>query len=205
MPSLWLHLILFAASLILAVVKRNGFLGFLGAAWLLWTTAAAIFALSGGGLGAVLTLVHIGPALTPLIIGWLTMQFPVLMTPILIGALSASFFILSRAGLLRFSSRSAFLSHLIFFMTAWICAEMVVFGVIRAQAMETADGDYCLTQRAAIGMLFAGLSDGYVSPHAALVDGRTTYTWSFRQRAFVMQTNPNFIRYDDESECLKDV
>ena len=202
MPIVALHVAAILLAAFLAAFRGRNIWGFIGTTWLIWSGFAFLATNFVNTWLAPFALLAYGPLLTPVIVADLASVQPVVFVPIILVSLAASAFISRALGHRAVNSRLALAVHVAFFAAAWLLAEIATFTLTRASAMETSEGEYCLQARSAISILVDRFDGGIRSSHAVLVDGSTTYTYSFRKLAFIPQFNQDFIQYADENECL---
>lgn len=196
-----LHGVTAFGALALAVFARRQALGFAATTWILAGLALPFFYGKGVALSLVTLAVALGPLTAPFWLASLAIQFPLITAPILVFAAYVSWLVLSGLDLLRLTSLSALVGETLFALMTWASAEAGVGLLIRARAAAQAEGAYCLDQLTVVQMLREAMRDDR-RPHATLVDGETTYMWSFSELRFVPQTNDLFVVYGGERRCL---
>jgi hypothetical protein len=85
-----------------------------------------------------------------------------------------------------------------FILTSWLFSELLVEAAMRVRAAQQFPAGYCFTARAGTWrMIYLGITNGWVDgTHASLVDGQTTYYWSFSRFGWARQTNQWFEERD---------
>lgn len=198
----YLHLAVLAACFFLAIRFRQGIGGFAATTWIIWAPIAYAFFGTTGGFKAVYVLNLLGPAITPIVVIAAAFQAIFISIPTLLLAGVVTYFVFKRIDTAGFSTVSAATGHFVFLVSAWVIAEIALSLVIRTGAEMKADGHYCLSRASALSMVYSSV-EYFRTPHATLVDGDETFTWSFDQMSFVPQTNRNFVNQNGEASCTR--
>lgn len=198
----YLHLAILAACFFLAIRFRHSIGGFAATTWIIWAPIAYVFFGTTGDSKSVFALMLLGPALAPIVGVVASSQALVLSVPIFLLAGTITYFVFKRIDTPGFGTANAVTGHFIFLISACVIAELALSLIIRTGAEVKADGHYCLSRASGLGMVYNNF-EYFRTPHATLVDGDETFTWSFDKMSFVPQTNRNFVNQNGEASCTR--
>jgi hypothetical protein len=147
-----------------------------------------------GGLFGLVGFAAAGPYLGPFVLFHAANGAPPIgYTALLIGSVlgGAAGFAVARFHRTRVATLAG---QLVFALVAWTSAEALVEATLRHRAAEQFPRGYCIVSRSSVpAMIEYGTADEWVwGTHATLVDGVTTYNWSFHDMSFLPQVNQNF-------------